>query len=80
MQQLVDLGRLDALDRFVLRDEAFGHHVDRDLHGRLRRALRGAGLQHPELALLDRELEILDIAVVLLEALGVGLELFVDVR
>ena len=80
MEQLVDLGGLDALDRLVLGDEGFRDHVDGDLDGRLGGALRGARLQHPELALLDGELEVLDVAVVLLEALGVGLELLVDVR
>ena len=43
------------------------HHVDRDLDRRLRGALAGAGLEQEERALLDRELEVLDVAVVLLE-------------
>ncbi len=79
MEQLVDLGGLDPLDGFVLRDQAFRDHVDRDLDRGLGRALRGARLQHPELALFDREFEVLDVAVVHLQALGVGFEFFVDI-
>ena len=44
-------------------------HVDRDLERRRRGALAGAGLQHEELALLHRELDVLHVAVVLLERL-----------
>src|ERR1700694_440201 len=80
MQQLVDLGRLDPLDGLVLADQLLPHHVDRDLDGGLRGALGRPGLQHPELALLDGELQILNVAIVLLKALGVAFELFVDVR
>ncbi len=80
MQQLVDLAGLHPLHGLFLRDESLPHHVDRDLHRRLRRPLGGARLQHPELALLDGELQVLDVAVVLLQSLGVGLEFLVDVR
>ena len=79
MQQLVDLRRLDALDGLVLSDELFVDHIDRDLDGGLGGPLGGASLQHPELALLDGELEILDVAVMLLQPLGIRLEFAVDI-
>ena len=44
------------------------------------RALAGAGLEHVELAALDGELEVLHVAVVLLEHLRVAEELLVDLR
>ena len=45
----------------------FVRHVDGDLERRLRGALAGAGLQHVELALLHRELDVLHVAVMLFE-------------
>ena len=80
MQQLVDLRGLDPLHRLVLRDQLLVDHVDRDFDRRLGGALRGPRLQHPQLALLDGELEVLHIAVVLLQPLGVRFKLFVDIR
>ena len=68
VQQLVERGRVDAGHRFLAADQAFIRQLDRDLERRLGGALAGAGLQHPQPALLDRELEILHVAVVLLEA------------
>ena len=66
-QQLLDLRRLDARDGFFLRDQPFLDHVDGDLDGGRGGALRGARLQHVQAAALDRELEILNVAIVLLE-------------
>ena len=51
------------------------HHVDGDLQGRRRGALAVAGLQHLELALLDRELDVLHVAVVAFEPLADAVEL-----
>ena len=51
MQKLVERRRIDAGDRRLLVDQAFGHHVDGDLQRRFGRALAGAGLQHEELCL-----------------------------
>ena len=48
---------------------ALGDQVDRDLDHRLAGALAVAGLQHEQLALLDRELEVLHVAEVILEEL-----------
>ena len=67
MQQLVERGRIDARDRFLLGDQLLLRELDRDAQRRLGGALAGAGLQHPQLALLDREFEVLHVAVVLFE-------------
>ena len=67
MQQLIERGRVDARHRVLFRDHAFIGELDRDAQRRLGGALAAAGLQHPELALLDRELHVLHVAVVLFE-------------
>ena len=79
-QELVDLGRLDPADRLFLGDHALADHVDGDLHGRGGGPLGAAGLEHEQVAALDRELEVLDVAVVALEALRDPLELGVGLR
>ena len=48
-------------------DHAFVGHIDRDLERGRGGALAGAGLQHVELVLLDRELDVLHVAVVAFE-------------
>ena len=67
MQQLVERRRIDARDRFLPRDHALIGELDGDAQRGLRRALAVARLQHPQLALLDRELEVLHVAVVLFQ-------------
>ena len=64
VQQLIERGGIDAGDRLRLVDQAFRDHVDGDLERRLGGALAGARLQHPELAALDGELDVLHVAVV----------------
>ena len=54
------------------------HHVDGDAHGGEAGALAVAALQHVELALLDGELDVLHVAVVLLERAAHLHELLVD--
>ena len=78
VQQLIELLRIDAQDGFLLGDQAFVHHLDGDANRRRTGALAVAGLQHVELAVLDGELEVLDVAVVLLEHGGDLAELVVD--
>src|SRR3974390_1193910 len=80
MQQLVERNRIDAQDRFFLRDEFFGGKFDRDAQRGFRRALAVARLQHPQLALLDGELEVLHVAVVPLELLVDARELGIGLR
>ena len=67
MQKLIEPAGLDASDRLLAGDQAFVGELDRDLERRFGGALARAGLQHPELALLDGELEILHVAIVSLE-------------
>ena len=68
VEELVQLPRVDAGDRLLLREQAFGDHLDRDPQGRRRRPLPDARLEDVERAALDRELDVLHLAVVLLEA------------
>ena len=72
------MGGLDPGDRLFLGDRAFLDHVGGDAHGRRGGPLRGTRLEHVQAAALDRELEVLDVAVVRLELLADALELGVD--
>ena len=78
MQQLVELRCVDALHRDRVVDQSFVHHVARDAHRGRRRALARARLQQVERAAFHRELEVLHVAVVALQAilhrqqLGIG--------
>ena len=67
VQQRVDVVGGHAHHRFPLTDQPLGRHVHRDLDGRGRGALAVAGLEHPQLAALDGELDVLHVAVVLLQ-------------
>ena len=67
MQQLVELTRIHPQQRRRAIDHALLHHVPRDPHCRGGGALAGPGLQDVERASLDRELDVLHVAVVLLE-------------
>ena len=69
VQQLVELRRLDARDRVVAADQALVDHVGRDPQRRAGRPLAAARLEDVEPLLLDGELDVLHLAVVLLEAL-----------
>ena len=79
-QQLVDVGRLDPGDRLFLADHALIDHVGGDPDRCGRRPFRGPRLEHVEAAALDRELEILDVAIVRFELLTDALELGIHVR
>ena len=63
MQQLIQAGRIDAQDRGLFVDQPFLHHVHGDLHRGGGGPLAVAGLEHVQLALFDRELEILHVLV-----------------
>ena len=67
VQELVEGGRVDARHRLLARDQALAGQLDRDAQRRLGGALARARLQHPELALLDGEFEVLHVAVVFFE-------------
>ncbi|CEG08892.1 hypothetical protein BN961_02312 [Afipia felis] len=69
VQQLIERSRLDAGHRILLRDQAFVGELDRDAQRSLGSALAVTGLQHPQLALLDREFHVLHVTVVLFELL-----------
>ena len=84
MKQLVQRHGINPTDRVLLVDQAFLDHFDRHAKRRPRSALAGARLQHPKLALLHRELDVLHIAIMPLEQFeglrefgkGVGHRLF----
>ena len=67
MQQLVELRRVDPRDGLLLRDQALLDHLDRGPERRGRGPLRRPCLEQEERPLLDRELDVLHVAVVLLE-------------
>ncbi len=79
-EEIVKLVGLDAEDRFFFRDQPFVHHLDGDANCRATGALAVARLQHVQAPILDRELEILHVAVVLLQARGDFVKLLVNVR
>lgn len=69
MQQLIELLRVDAQNGLALVDQSFIDHLDRDPDGCRCGALAGACLQQIEGPAFHRELEVLHLAVVLLESL-----------
>ncbi len=80
MQEFVELGGFKAHDGFFLVDQFFLHHVDGHVEGGHAGAFADAALQHPELLVFDRELNVLHIMIVLLELLLDAVELFVNGR
>ena len=80
VEQLIELLRVDTLNRLFLCDQPFIDHVAGDLQGGGRRALAAAGLEHVELAALNGELQVLHVAVVALQAIAHLVELLEDVR
>src|SRR3954465_9300694 len=67
MEELVELGGIEPSERLLPADQSFVDEVDGHLHHRRSVALRRPRLQEEELAVLDRELDVLRVAVVLLE-------------
>src|SRR3546814_1072006 len=63
VKKLIERGRIHAGYSLLLRNEAFIRHVHGDLQRRLCRTLARAGLEHPELALLHGEFDVLHIAI-----------------
>ncbi len=68
VQELVELPGIDTRDRLLARDEALVDHLGSDSKRSRRRALPGTGLQEVERPFLHRELDVLQVAVVALEA------------
>ena len=75
MQQLIERRRIDTQHGFVFADQPFAHHVDGDLQRGFRGAFAVARLKHVERAALDRELQILHVAIVGFELLVGALKL-----
>ena len=75
MQELLELGGIDPLHGLVPRQQALTRHVDRGTERSGRGALGATRLQQVEASALDRELDVLDVAVVPFERGDRGLEL-----
>lgn len=75
VQELVELRGIDAAHSLLAGDEALLDHFDSNAQGGSGGALAHAGLEHPELTLLDGELDIAHIAVMILERQEHALEL-----
>ncbi len=75
MQELVELRGVDTATGLLAGDQALLDHFDGDTQGGGGGALAHARLEHPELALLDGELDIAHIAVMILERQENALEL-----
>ena len=79
-QQLRQRFRVDEQDGFLGRDQLLFRHVGGDHDGGVAGALAAARLQHVELLVLDRELEVLDVLVVAFEPRGDVAQLLVRLR
>ncbi len=75
VQEVVDLRRVDARDRVVAVQQPLSDHRDCGTDRCGGRALRGSGLEQVQPALLDSELDVLQVAVVPLEPIDGLLEL-----
>ncbi len=71
---------IDQQHRFLRRDQPLVHQVGGDHHRGVAGALAAARLQHEQALVLDRELEVLDVLVVLLEPRGDVAQLLVGLR
>ena len=69
MQEFVQGGGVDPQDGFVAGNQALLRHIDGDFDRRAGRALAGASLKHPELALLNGKFDVLHVSVVLFQTL-----------
>ena len=78
VKQLIDVTSRHSQHRSAFVDQAFADHIDGDLHGCGTGALAVPCLKHPELAALDRELEILHVFVVSFETVRDFHKLIVD--
>ena len=67
MKQLIELICVEAQHRFLTANQTFLGHVDSDLQRGFRRAFSRAGLQHEKLTFLHGELNVLEIAEILLK-------------
>ena len=75
VQQFIELRRLNAHHSGLLVDQPFGQHVHRHVQGGGAGPLADAALEHIELALLDREFDVLHVVVVFFELFADAVEL-----
>ena len=75
VQELVELRGIDTVHSLLADDQALLDHFDGDAQSGGCGTFAHAGLEHPELALLDGELDIAHVAIVILERQEHALEL-----
>ena len=80
MQEFVELRGRDARDGGGGTDEAAAHHLHRHAKGGRTVPLSGPRLEHPEAVLLDRELDVLHVAVVPFQFVSDADKLLIDLR
>ena len=78
VQQLIQRRRFNPGHRGAAVDQAFIRHVHGNLHRRRRRALAATGLQHPQLAALHGEFDVLHVLVVIFQPLADRIEFAVN--
>src|SRR4030095_11024233 len=66
-QELIELIRLDAQQRFFFINYSLFNHIDGNPNRRETRTFSVASLEHPELAVFNGKFDVLHVAVVLLE-------------
>ncbi len=80
VKQGLELMTVDATQGFVESDQTLVSEVGRDLEGRCGAALADPGLQQPQASVLDSELDVAQVAVVLLQGDEVLQRLAVEAR
>ena len=80
MENLVELCRRNTHYGGLLVDHTLFEHVDRHLEGSETGSLADTALEHPEVTLLDGELDVLHIVEVLLKSDSDLVELLVNLR
>ena len=80
MKDLVELCRRNAHYSGLLVDHTLFEHIDSHLKRSETCSLTDTALEHPEVAFLDSELDVLHIVEMLLESCPDGVELFIYLR
>lgn len=70
VKQVIDMIGFDATQSFFFCNQSFIYHVNRDFYRRRRCSFARPGLKHPEFASLYGKLDVLHVAIVLLERVG----------
>ena len=80
MEDFIELAWRNPHHGGLLIDHILIHHVHRHLEGGEAGTFSDTALEHPEMSLLDRELDVLHVVEVLLEVEADGIQLLVNLR